>query len=113
MAYYFFNKCERECLPSLERLAQEMGLAEKVASSPSIRFWSGRVIKSREEFYQELLMSYDPTSPTPLMVQTNLEDHLVKQVKEIIIKLIKLTDPSEIYQEPFGHLKYDLKDFED
>ncbi len=113
MSYYFFDRCTENCIPGLEKIAKELGLTEYAEKMPSKKYWQGNVLESENEFDQDLIIMYDPTSHLPLMIQTNTHDPKKKQIKNIIKSLIDLCQPSEIYQEPFAKLKYDLKDFED
>jgi hypothetical protein len=111
MAYYFFNRFERENLPKLEKLASSLGLSEKPCAWKNARFWSGNVLEHKEEFYRELLVTYSPNSSCPLAIQTNLKDPYQKQTKSIIKQFIEIGKPTAIYREPFTQIKYCLKDF--
>lgn len=111
MAYYFFNRCNRKSLPNLEKIFQKVGLTEDETGSTS-RFWSGNVLPAKKECYKELIVSYDPASQTPLLIQTNKPQDKRKQVKKIIKSIISICRPTEIYQDPLRQLRYDLKEFE-
>lgn len=113
MAYYFFDKCKKECLTELEKLAQEAGLTEKECAWKNSRFWSGEILEHEKRFYRELLINYSPDSQTPVSVQTNLQEITPKKVRKIIQELRLICQPTEIYKDPFRQLKYDLKEFED
>lgn len=111
MSYYFFNRCEKTCERGIEKIANELGLTEKETSSKT-RFWSGKPLAGKDEFYREIIIYYNPKSELPLSIQTNVESEKRKKVKKIVKSLIDLCKPTEIYQEPVGIIKYDLKDFE-
>lgn len=113
MSYYYFNRCESSCIRGIEKIAKDLGLIDYSDTLTSGRHWSGSVLNGRNKFDRELIMTYLPGDRLPLCVQTNVQKHKKKQVRKIIKSLIELCKPTEIYQEPIGIIKYNLKDFED
>lgn len=112
MSYYFFDRCEENCLPGLEKITADLKLNEFSSVVDGRRYWSGAILSGRNNFDKELIIQYDPANKSPIMIQTNSQNTKKREVKKIIRSLIDLCKPNAIYVDPFRQKKYDLKDFE-
>jgi len=98
MPYYFFEKCNKESLKGIEKLAIELGLEEQ-ESDKSTRQWVGENVFRRDaDFDRILLMTYSQTMVHPLLIQTSPNvTHRQEDVKSIMKKIMKICGVNRIY----------------
>ena len=115
MSYYFFDKCPKQAVPQIERLAKELRLEEKTSKSivPGYREWEGNPFKRRAKFDRTLQVNYCPGSKYPLTIQTSPRTNQEQpDVMVVIRKFIRICKPNQIYQEPCIPTPYPRETFD-
>jgi len=110
MPNYFFEKCDKNALKGIEKLAIELGLKEQ-EDDKFTRQWEGEEVFKREENYDRILsMTYSLTMVHPLLVQTSPNvTHRQQDVKLLIKRVMKICGVKRIYFDETE--TYDIQEF--